>query len=477
MPVLPDPQTLSLQPGRSGWLASLRASIGVRVALLAGTLLLIAMVLAGSLLVRVADETYRTEARERAASLLRTLAVPCAMSVAVHALERLDSYLGEVAAAGGEHMGILQVAMVDGTGQVLASSAATVLHEQIDPPLTSAFLRQAAAATDALWREQTDAHGRPVLLLSMPAVSGLRWGTLAAAFDLTPVEARIAWTRKTLAVLSLAFAAVVALALYVGLSRLLVQPVRTLAAAASAIQRGQLDARARLSRNDELGQLAAGFDQMASEIQSQTESLERKVAERSAEVQRKNEQLEAVNQQLQIAAEELARLARIDALTGVHNRRHFAQTLQAEAAGPAQTTLLMIDVDHFKRLNDAYGHPAGDVVLREVARLLSAGLRATDVLSRYGGEEFAAILPNTTRATGMEVAERLRGVLAQHEFGTAAGVAMGQVTVSIGVACLPEDAQTGDDLVVRADEALYAAKRAGRNRVETWRKGAKTPAS
>ncbi len=447
--------------------------IGTRLALLAAGAVLLTMALAGGAMTRAMSETYREDARMRAASLLGTLAVPCAMSLAVHALDRLDGYLTEVTRVGGEHMHVMQVAMLDAAGHVIARSASgTDAHSRRDEGdvLDGEFMNKAAIADDALWREVVDGRGNGVLLVSMPAVSGLRWGTLVAAFDLRPVQVRTAWARRALAGFSLALAVVLALVLYVGLMRMVVRPVRVLADAAAAIQQGNLSARAGLQRSDELGRLSLVFDNMADEVERATQSLEAKVAERSAEVRRKNGELEELNHQLQKAVAELARLARTDALTNVHNRRHFAEVIEHEVAQSSTrtTTLLMIDVDHFKRLNDAFGHPCGDVVLREIATILSLGLRSADVLTRYGGEEFAAILLETGPEQGMEVAERLRHAIESHDFAAATGKPVGQVTVSLGVATHPLHASTPEELIGRSDEALYLAKAAGRNKVVLW---------
>jgi diguanylate cyclase (GGDEF)-like protein len=453
------------------WRPSQIRGIGTRLALLAAGAVLLTMALGGGAMIRAMSHTYREDARMRAASLLGTLAVPCAMSLAVHALERLDGYLTEVTRVGGDHMGVMQVAMLDVTGHVIARSAGGVeAPTQRRDNLDADFVKQAALADDALWREVHDGLGRPVLLVSMPAVSGLRWGTLVAAFDLRPVEVRTAWARRALAGFSLALAAVLALVLYLGLSAMVVRPVRVLADAAAAIQRGNLGARARLNRADELGRLSLVFDRMADEVESATQALEAKVAERSAEVVRKNEQLEELNHQLQRAVSELARLARTDALTNVHNRRHFAEVIEHEVARQATTvtTLLMVDVDHFKRVNDAFGHPIGDVVLREIAMILSRGLRGADVLTRYGGEEFAAILPETGGEQGMEVAERLRLAIEKHDFAAATRRPVGTVTVSIGVASHPQHGESPEELISAADRALYAAKASGRNRTVLW---------
>jgi diguanylate cyclase (GGDEF)-like protein len=252
--------------------------------------------------------------------------------------------------------------------------------------------------------------------------------------------------------------------LYFGLTKLVIRPVQALSRAAEAIQAGQLGARSQLTRDDELGSLSAIFDGMAAQIESSTRDLEAKVAARSAD-------LAAVNARLQEAVRELDRLARIDALTQVPNRRQFEEVLARELERRRTTSLIMVDVDHFKQFNDTWGHHVGDVVLREVAQLLGQGLRGEDVLARYGGEEFVVVLPATPAEAAREVAERLRAKVAGHDFAPATGHAVGPVTISLGLACLPDDAATDVELKEHADQALYAAKQAGRNRVARWRAG------
>ena len=163
------------------------------------------------------------------------------------------------------------------------------------------------------------------------------------------------------------------------------------------------------------------------------------------------------------------RMAEVDGLTGVCNHRHFKLLLARETERSRSTSqpmaLLMADVDHFKRVNDAHGHPAGDAVLRHVAATLARRLRRSDVLARYGGEEFAVLLPGTDARAAAKLAEDLRAEVEREPARLAPPQAPLHVTLSLGVAALPEDADSESRLLEAADRALYHAKRSGRNRV------------
>ena len=164
------------------------------------------------------------------------------------------------------------------------------------------------------------------------------------------------------------------------------------------------------------------------------------------------------------------RHASIDALTGLHNRRWLDDVLprqvrRAEMQGKP-LSVLMVDIDHFKRFNDQWGHATGDFVLFGVSQLMRERLRPTDLLARYGGEELTAVLPKTDGPGARVAAERLRCAIASTPFELQDGTLLPNVTISIGVA----DAAAGRsaaEMLAAADEALYRAKRNGRNRVET----------
>lgn len=203
---------------------------------------------------------------------------------------------------------------------------------------------------------------------------------------------------------------------------------------------------------------------------SQRKAFEEKLLENIDELQATQDALNAANEQLMDANMELGRMAQQDGLTGVGNRRAFDQRLSAEWARAARSgtalALLMIDVDHFKKYNDGYGHQLGDECLRKVAEILRGAVtRASDFTARYGGEEFAILLPDTDEAGAMEVAVHIRLRLAEAAIPHAFSLTSPHVTVSIGLASVvPLLGVAPDHLVAGADRALYRAKDAGRNR-------------
>src|SRR5262249_53220666 len=163
------------------------------------------------------------------------------------------------------------------------------------------------------------------------------------------------------------------------------------------------------------------------------------------------------------------RLAVTDGLTGLYTHRYFHEQLQQAVERSLRSgtpaALLMIDVDHFKKYNDRQGHPAGDEALRSVARLISEDRRTVDVVARYGGEEFAILLHDVTREAAVELAEKIRARVAAAPIAHAEKQPLGKLTVSIGVAACPQDAQTAEALLEAADVALYRAKKSGRDTV------------
>lgn len=222
--------------------------------------------------------------------------------------------------------------------------------------------------------------------------------------------------------------------------------IRRLTAAAHAIASGQFHHRVQPPRwvPYDLRLFMESFNLMADQL------------ERYALLQKRQQQL------LQQRNELLERLSVTDPLTQVGNHRAFQEYLHSQISLSCRKNLplclMLIDVDHFKEYNDTYGHLQGDLVLREVARLLTEHTRTYDFVARYGGEEFAVILPDTELETARRVAERIRRVVEAHPFPNR------QMTISIGVASWHAGAEP-NQLIQEADLALYRAKREGRNRV------------
>jgi diguanylate cyclase (GGDEF)-like protein len=186
----------------------------------------------------------------------------------------------------------------------------------------------------------------------------------------------------------------------------------------------------------------------------------------NAQLQVAHAGLEANNEELQAANSRLEALATTDALTGMPNHRALVAALDYELERAQRygrsCSVLFIDLDHFKALNDGCGHAGGDAALRELAQVFRAALRSVDVLGRWGGEEFIALLPELEGDAALAVAERVRMAVSARMFQVGGGV---HLTCSIGVASYPQDAAERDSLVERADRAMYAAKRLGRNQV------------
>jgi diguanylate cyclase (GGDEF)-like protein len=200
------------------------------------------------------------------------------------------------------------------------------------------------------------------------------------------------------------------------------------------------------------------------------EGKNRQALDHTAQLEQLNDELQAVQAELIRNNRELIeskalweRLAITDTMTEIANHRAFQERLREEIARAQRYSypfiLLMLDVDDFKPYNDTYGHPAGDQVLRAIASVMRESVREGDLVARYGGEEFAALLPQTDTRHGRIVAERIREAVERYSF------AHRNVTLSIGAAEFATDGPDAEALIYSADRALYAAKRAGRNRV------------
>ena len=238
------------------------------------------------------------------------------------------------------------------------------------------------------------------------------------------------------------------------LVRFVVRPLRELVQKSMRISAGDYSVQVDTSGGDEVSQLAHTFNDMVREIRTHAESLESKVAQRTADLEKANE--------------EIRLLSITDLLTGCFNRRymdqHLALVLEQAKRYRRNLTIAIGDIDHFKRINDTWGHPAGDRVLSEVGLALRNNLRESDWVARFGGEEFVVVLPETDSDNAQVVVEKLRGQLEQMPILFNDETL--RITASFGLASLDiEKDDSASDILSRADKCLYEAKRNGRNRV------------
>lgn len=256
----------------------------------------------------------------------------------------------------------------------------------------------------------------------------------------------------------------IALAVAIGLGILIsyriTEPILQLSEASRKLKTRDFDGKVAIGGIKELETLAESFNQMSEELGTYSRSLEEKVRERTSALEQSNQQLQ--------------NLATIDELTQVGNRRHFNQYLYLEwrrmAREKQPLSLILFDVDNFKRYNDRYGHPAGDTCLQQIAQTtMDLVRRSVDLVARYGGEEFAVILPNTPASGAIHIAERITHAVKGLQIPHASSDVSSYVTVSLGVATLMPDPESSPDLIVtRADRALYQAKQQGRDRIVTY---------
>jgi diguanylate cyclase (GGDEF)-like protein len=334
----------------------------------------------------------------------------------------------------------------DGALSLLAANGTVILRAVNDTTLSSAGPLPAeqldALRGDTAVMPFVNALGAQAIG-TLRAVPGLPWMTLAEISQ-ARAFAQARRVRNTTAMI------LVAILLGVGwiayrLGLLIVRPLDRLAAGAEEVAGGNLSVDLPVVGSGEVAYLTEVFNDMVKRLREG------------------RAQLSAANEALQQKNEELERLSVTDQLTGLYNRRRMLEVLDNEVQRSRrlahQFSVLMMDVDHFKKFNDSLGHLAGDRVLAGVADVLRETTREIDTPARYGGEEFLVVLPEAGLDAAVEVAERIRSTLASRIFEGR------RVTLSVGVAEFPTHGDDGERLVAAADDALYRAKEEGRNRV------------
>lgn len=319
-----------------------------------------------------------------------------------------------------------QVYLMGETGRLIVSSRGTsaeVMKLQYKPDDTHWLLAREGRAI-----QFASVTGERVVG-SVRHVPGLDWIVVT---EIPTAEAFLQVARlrnMTFLIVAALFVAVGALGYLLGL--LIVRPLTRLTQGAAKVAAGDLQVDLPVVTGGEVGYLTQVFNDMVAKLRA--------------------------------GHEELERLSATDPLTGLFNRRRMMEALDNEVRRSRRLkhtfAVLMADVDHFKRYNDAHGHPAGDAVLKQVATVLRESTRDVDVVARYGGEEFFVLMPETEGEGAADVADRVRSRLAKEKMSG------GNVTLSFGVAEFPAHGDVGETLIAIADAALYQAKREGRDRV------------
>jgi diguanylate cyclase (GGDEF)-like protein len=264
----------------------------------------------------------------------------------------------------------------------------------------------------------------------------------------------------------------IAIGEFLALSYLIVRPVSIISKSMTDTvdEHGRIQAtRIPIDSKDEFGMLATQFNTMRAQLNDIHARLQSKIELADVKLRETNSQLMEQSDELKRMNDELKRLAITDPLTGLYNRRQFERLMDTEVALSLRhgedTSILIVDVDHFKNINDQFGHKAGDTVLRRLAKILTENLRTTDIVCRIGGEEFVAICRRARADDSKMVGEKLRRMVQEHSF--IVNQDRIPVTVSIGCATIPNELgiQTPEEFFQCADIALYHSKESGRNAV------------
>ena len=296
-------------------------------------------------------------------------------------------------------------------------------------------------------------------------------GTLNVQLDSAPILAHLERQRNDLLLREILMVLIAAIGEYIALSILILKPMVRISNAITnnVNEEGIITKDIRIDNRDEFGVLANQYNSMKHHLNIASRRLKQRVDAADEELIKTNEQLLTQQEELSRVNCELRRLSITDPLTNMKNRRYFEEFVETEIAMSIRhgqvNSLCIIDIDHFKSVNDTYGHASGDKVLKDVAAIISSNIRRSDVCCRIGGEEFVVLFRQAGKEASLIAAEKLRNAIASHQFNL--GRSNITVTCSLGCATIDGDViePTFDHYFTQADNAMYHSKENGRNRV------------
>lgn len=420
-----------------------RLGIRLKVVLVLLTVLLTALSISGYLVMRDVEQNVLSETDRRGAETAEYLSRSLAYSVVGYDYHTIQLLLDQVVETGG----VVHARVLSDRGNTMAE----VQHPR----------------REALERVEFE---RPIEL------DGREVGHLEIELNIDPILAQLEEQKASLIRREVAVIALIALGEFVALSWIIIAPLTRVSRAleSNVDKNGVIVRDIDVHSNDEIGELAGRFNQMRAQLNTANEQLRGRVESADRELREAYEKLIHQQKELESSNAELEALSRTDPLTGLGNRRAFQDAMEQDIAlfrrhgDPA--SLLVLDLDNFKAINDTWGHDTGDRILKAFASLLRQHCRDTDTTCRMGGEEFAVFLRRCDTADARKTAEKLRATIEAMEVPTDDGRQQLRVTVSIGVASLSLEAgvTSSKALCRAADQAMYASKRRGRNRVTAY---------
>lgn len=413
--------------------------ISSKVALAISLVVAVTGALASTVALSKQERERHQDFRQTNFEAVQLLALAVAPAVAENRHERVQAVLDNISNFNERFPDVEEIEVVDPQGRIIAS---------LDPRRYNERLGDVA-----LVERVDDQEG--FLSLEVPVRLKHPLGVIRARFSKARLRASLARQRLQgvgLVAAAMIFAGVLLFLLH---RRLVAGRLSRLARVAGEIEGGNLGVAAETSGEDEIAELGEAFNQMAAAVRHYTEDLEQIIAERTSELEKANERLR--------------RMATTDQLTDVANRRYFEESarraIEVARRNERPLSLVLVDTDHFKSINDTWGHPVGDKVLQAVSAVLVANARQADLVARVGGEEFAVLMPEAGIGMAATAAERMRAALEADVRPRVPVLGDRDVTASFGVSSFDHAEDDLEQLLSTADEALYTSKAQGRNRV------------